>query len=721
MNIHLRPIALGLIAAFGQVPIASAQQTLDTVVVTAHRGTQLLEHATGETVVISSKEIEARQTDRLTDILNTTAGVFVSTGKGPLQTTPGFALRGVPSDRRALVLLDGVAMTDGYAGSVLLGGIPTESIRQTEILFGPMSSLYGGNAMGGVVNYVTRMPTRTEFGFNVGYGNAFESGKAPADVQKAYVYAGTRLDNGLAIRFTGNWGQTNGYRSEWVTGSRPANSTGAIPTSTEMGAGTFLLGQKGDNTWKEHGASLKLEQRVNADFTWRAGWLFQDYHYGYAAPQSFVRRNATGAPFYSVSFAGGDSDYSRQIFHAGFDSKLGIGRLNVLASYTEVASNSFITANATSGTAFGGPGRINDSPSESTTLDSYWNAPLGNHDLTLGYAYRQDTADTKEYNLSNWGNPESKTSLYSRAAGKTYLHGVYLQDNWQIASRLTLQGGLRYDHWLNANGQSSDSAGIYSHAERTASAWSPKLGASWRVTDVFTLRTSAGKAFRAPTVFDLYRSSTLTSYNTLANPALEPETVKSWELGADWRAWNGGEIRATYFYNEIDNLIYLGPRRPGPGGTTVRSRINAGMARTDGVTFSVTHHFDADNRVFANFTYTHSEMLENSAAPSSVGKRLTGLPEKQASLGFETRQGNWLLSSSGRYASKQYNDDANADAAIGVYKAYDAYFVVDSKLSYRFDKALTASLAVSNLLDREYFSYYAAPGRAWFASLTYKY
>lgn len=719
MNIQLRPITLGLIAAFVQPISALAQQTLEPVVVNANRSPLLLEHATGETVVIGRKEIEARQTDRLTDIVNHTAGVFVATGKGPLQTAPGLALRGIPSDRRALVLLDGIPMTDGYAGSVLLGGIPTESIQQAEILFGPMSSLYGGNAMGGVVNFVTRMPTRSEFGFTLGYGNAFETGKAPADVQKAYVHAGSRFDNGLAIRFTGNWAQTNGYRSEWVTGSRPANSTGAIPTTSEIGASTFLLGQKGDNTWREHGASLKLEQRVSADTTWRAGWLLQEYHYGYGVPESFVRSITTGAPLYTVSFAGGDSNYSRQLFHAGFDTMLGIGRLNMLVSHTEVTTNSYIIA--TTGTAFGGPGRISDSPSESTTFDSYWNASLSAHDLTVGYAYRQDSADTKDYNLSNWGNPESKTSLYSSASGKMTLHGAYLQDNWQVAPRLTLQGGLRYDHWLNANGQSTDPSGIYRHAGRTASAWSPKLGFSWRTTDSFTLRGSAGKAFHAPTVYDLYRSSSLSTYNISANPALEPETVKSWEAGADWRAWKGGEIRTTYFNNEINNLIYLGPRQPGPGGKDIRLRINAGKARTTGVTFSATHHFDADNRVFANFTYTHSEMLENAASPSSVGKRLTGLPEKQARIGFETRHGNWQLSASGRYASKQYADDTNADRATGVYKAYDAYFVVDSKLSYRFDKALTASLTISNLLDREYFSYYAAPGRAWFASLAYNY
>jgi len=96
MNIRLRPIALGLLAVFGQPLSALAEQSLEPVFVTANRGPLLLEHATGETVVIGRQEIEARQTDRLTDIVNTTAGVFVSTGKGPLQTTPGFALRGIP-------------------------------------------------------------------------------------------------------------------------------------------------------------------------------------------------------------------------------------------------------------------------------------------------------------------------------------------------------------------------------------------------------------------------------------------------------------------------------------------------------------------------------------------------------------------------------------------------------------------------------------------------
>lgn len=718
MKIGMRPVALGLIAAFGQASALLADEALTPIIVSAARAPLLLEHATGETVVITEREIEARQPQRLTDILDNTAGLFVAPGKGLLQTAPGFALRGMPSDRRSLVMVDGIAMTDGYSGSVLLGGIPPQSVKQAEILFGPMSSLYGGNAMGGVVNFVTRMPKASEFGFDIGYGDAYADGKAPGDVRQTFVHAGTRLANGLSFRVTGNWAKTNGYRSEWVTGNRPAGTHGGIPTTSETGAPTVLLGKKGDNSWEEHGASLKLEQDLGNGTRWRAGWLLQEYGYAYGTPETYLRRNATGLPAYTSAFAGGDSDYRRQIGHAGFESALGVGHLNLLLSHSAVTTNSFIIA-TTGATAFGGPGRINDSPSDSTSLDSYWNATLNHHDLTIGYAYRQDQADARDYTLRNWADADSRSSLYSRAKGKMRLNAAYFQDNWALAPNLTVQGGLRYDHWENSDGLSIDPSGRYPHARRSESAWSPKIGASLRLSERLTLRTSAGQAFHAPTVYDLYRSSSLSTYNISANPALKPETVTAWEAGVDWQPWAGGEIRSTYFHNEITDLIYLGPRQPGPGGKDVRLRINAGKAESSGVTFAITHRFDADNRVFANLTYTDSEMLENQASPTSVGKQLTHLPRKQASIGFDSRRGAWQLAASGRYASKQYSDDGNADKATGVYKAYDAYFVVDARLAYRFSRQLTAALAVSNLFDRDYFSYYAAPGRAWFASLTY--
>lgn len=730
MNTRLSPVAASLLLAFSSVGALGADTDLEPVIVTATRSPMLLEHSTGEVAVVTRKEIEARNPTRLTDTINTLPGVFSATGKGILQPSPGLALRGIPDDRRTLILLDGIPLTDGFSSSALLGGIPVDGIAQAEVLYGPMSSLYGGNAMGGVINFVTAMPKAPEFGFRVGYGNPFESGKGPEAVRKTSLNAGTRLDNDLAVRFAANWAATDGYRGDWVVSStQPASTAGARRITLKDGTAGYLLGKKGQNDWEEHGASLKLEQRLADGARWRLGWMLQEYDYGYGTPQTYLTRTTApvGQPTFGLtdstqaSFAGNSGAYSRQLFHAGFDSDLGIGRLNVLATYSDVATNSLVTP---TGGATSGTGRITQSPSQSLTLDTYWNAALGSHDFTGGIAYREDKADSREYSLGDWSQPASKTALYSQAAGRTTLLAGYLQDNWQVLPRLILQGGLRYDHWSNENGHGLDPTGAKTYVSRTESAWSPKLGAAFRASSDLTLRASAGSAFRAPSIYDLYRSSTFgnintTGYRTLANPALKPETVTTWELGADWKPWNGGELKATYFHNDIQDLIYLGPKT-GSAPNISRSRINAGKAESEGVTLALVHRFDADNRVFANYTRTRSRMLENAASAASVGKQLTFMPDYQASAGFERRHGPWTTSLSGRYASKQYSADDNSDAT-GVPQVYDAYFVADAKVSYRFDKQLSLSLAVDNLLNREYFSYYAAPGRSWFAELSYQY
>lgn len=726
MKIRLSPIAASLCVAFSTAGAGAAEDELAPVVVMATRSPMLLEHATGEVAVVSRREIEARNPTRLTDTINTLPGVFSAPGKGMLQPSPGLALRGIPDDRRTLILVDGVPLSDGFSNSTLLGGIPVGGVTQAEVLLGPMSSLYGGNAMSGVVNFVTTMPKGPEFGFTVGYGDPFVAGKAPAAVQKTTLHGGTRFANDLAVRVVANWAATEGYRGDWVVSSTaPSSTAGAVAISQKDGKAGFLLGKKGNNAWQEDGLSIKLEQGLANGARWRLGWMLQDYDYDYGTPQTYLRRTTSpvGQPTYGLTgttqaqFAGNAGAYSRQLLHAGFDADLGAGRFTLLTSYSDVATNATVTPTAG---ATNGAGRITNSPSQSLTTDAYWNVTLGAHDLTTGVAYRQDQADSREYVLSNWAVAGSKTTLYSQAAGRTKLLAGYVQDNWQLSRQLTVQGGLRYDHWQNEDGHGLDTSGAKTYAARSASAWSPKLGAAFRLRDDFSVRASAGSAFRAPSIYDLYRSSTLSSYSTLANPNLKPETVQTWELGADWKPWNGGEVKVTYFHNDIADLIYLGPK-VGVAPNATRLRINAGKAESQGVTLGLSHRFDADNRVFANVTRTHSEMKENSASPTSVGKHLTFLPEYQASAGFERRHGAWTAALTGRYASKQYGTDDNSDVARGVPQVYDGYFVADTKVSYRFDRNVSLSLSVDNLFNRDYFSYYAAPGRSWFAELSYKY
>ncbi|MBK8524056.1 MAG: TonB-dependent receptor [Betaproteobacteria bacterium] len=174
-------------------------------------------------------------------------------------------------------------------------------------------------------------------------------------------------------------------------------------------------------------------------------------------------------------------------------------------------------------------------------------------------------------------------------------------------------------------------------------------------------------------------------------------------------------MKLTLFANRLNDLVYT------QGSGSTRERINLERAESHGLTAGVSHKFSAATRIFANATLTESEVKKNSAAPLTVGKQLTYVPKTQATIGGDTQIGAWTLAASARYASKQYSTDDNSDKASSAYSGYDAYFVADAKLSYRFDKHTAVSLAIDNLFDREYFSFYPAPRRTWFAELKLDY
>lgn len=718
----LKPGVLALVLAWPACVLAEPE-ALAPIVVTATRNPTPLENAPGQVEVVTATDLEKRNVHRISDAINELPGVFIQTGRGMLQPVQSIALRGIPDEKRTLMLLDGVPLNDGYAGGLNFGGLSVDNLERVEVLYGPMSSLYGGNAMGGVVAYTTRMPKAAEFRLRTGFGDAFDSGKAPEKVRRTSVSAGNRFENGLAVLFGGQWASADGYRTEWVTSTTApaAGVSGATVIPQRNGAPTYLLGDKGRTEWRENNAFLKLEQRLANGDRWRFGWQQQAYSYGQENPQTYLR-NAAGRPTYGSYaqslFVNGDGAYQRDLFNASYETELASGLLTVNAGYSRVSENRYITP---TGNVTGGSGRINDSPTRSHFADAYWNRAFGAHTLTTGVAWRQDRVSNDEYTLSNWVDADTKTTLYASAEGRTTTVGLYAQDDWRLRDDLTAHFGLRHDRWENSDGSIRTPGWPVAsrinrdYPSRSESAWSPKAALIWQVQPALTLRTSLGSAFRAPTVYELYRSARIGSTTYRANPDLKPETVQTWDLGADLKPWGGGELKATLFANRMHDLIYT------LGSGSTRDRVNVERADSHGLTLGLTQKVGSASRLFANATFTDSEVKKHSRATAIEGKRLTFMPKVQATLGGETTVGAWTLAASGRYASKQYSTDDNSDTADHAYSGYDAYFVADAKISYRFDRNVAVSMAIDNLFDREYFSYYPAPRRSWFAELKLDY
>ena len=144
---------------------------------------------------------------------------------------------------------------------------------------------------------------------------------------------------------------------------------------------------------------------------------------------------------------------------------------------------------------------------------------------------------------------------------------------------------------------------------------------------------------------------------------------------------------------------------------------NAGEARSKGFEIEVEQKFDKWLTLFANYTYTDAEITENDAAPETVGKQLTDVPENMYNLGAYVQWGRFSASAIGRYISKRYSSDENLDTVDNVFGSYDPFFVTDVKVSYKLSDMLTLSLSVDNLFDEQYYNYRKQPGTSWYFEL----
>lgn len=151
--------ALAMAAAGLLVPAlpgaaASGTVTLPPIIVTAGRVAQTAEETLASVTVITRRDIERRQTLSVPDLLRGVPGISLSNNGGPGKSTSVF-LRGTNSDH-VLVLIDGVKVGSATLGSTAFEHIPVEQIERIEVVRGPRSSLYGSEAIGGVIQIFTR-------------------------------------------------------------------------------------------------------------------------------------------------------------------------------------------------------------------------------------------------------------------------------------------------------------------------------------------------------------------------------------------------------------------------------------------------------------------------------------------------------------------------------------------------------------------------------------
>lgn len=732
---YIRAVACGMVLAVAPGAVAAQEretEQMETVIVTATRTAKELDSAPGSASVVSRQEIDRKDVLTFDDALKGTAGVMLSRSKGPMDTIANITLRGVPGQNRTLVMVDGVTLNSPFAGSIQSNTIAPGAIERIEVVKGATSSLYGGNAMGGVVNLITRMPTKREFSLTSGFGSALE-GNAPENTRRvAASYGDVLLNDKFRIFLHNDYTGTDGYVTDLVTGTPGSGTTGARPTLTSDGKTTSLLGHKGTNDAWQDNLTVKAEYAFNASTKLLFTFLKSYGEYSYNDPETYMT-DSSGNPYWSssgseYSFLGTYGVSNQNIYALSLETEVAAAKVKAGISYLDQDTNWYVTPSSSTkspvATRDGGPGKLTSTPASALSADVQVTFPVLSWNIvTLGGAFRQSEINGKDYALSDWTDEHDKGQRIGAARGTDRIYALFMQDEIPVLDNLTLYAGFRQDWWetsdgyvLASNASNVVTVGPTSYGSRSESAFSPKGAVVYKPFAGTTLKVSGGKAFRAPSNYELYRTTMMGSSTTYqCNPDLKPERSVTWDGGITQELWQGATVKATYFENFIKDMIY--------STTTgsIREKRNAGRGQSKGVEVEVEQKFGKLLRLFANYTYTNAKITKNSAVPATEGKRMTDIPRNMYNAGADLEYGSLGASVITRYVGKRYGNDTNNDTARHVKGVYDSYITTDVKLRYKLTSWATTSFSVNNIFDEKYFSSTKSPGRSCYGELALRF
>jgi iron complex outermembrane receptor protein len=741
-------LAISLAApAHGQTDAANPDGSA-VVIVTATRSPAGSLSVPASVSVVGEAELRSRHALRLGDVLADVPGLYVrgaAIGAGfPGSGTSVLSLRGIPRTPRTLVMIDGQPLNNALSGGVNVAGIPLDAIARVEVVRGPYSALYGGNAMGGVVNFITAGPDPPLAELRLGAGSLGQRG--------ARLIYRNRYESGLGITLSAGYHESDGYPDSDYVIKQPVAGVAGMPvagaraTASPDGTPAYWVGLKGPRPWTQNHAQLTLHYSPEASTQVSAGFASAAYKVGYAPPETFLR-NAADVPVYAGSVIFNDNGVRRlsiaetdfltatpsrerdlrlfarleQRFDGGSVVRANLGTLRHLFQFAQASAG---LAGYTSG-----PGELTDQPNQRTDFDLSLRTPM-TEDWTLvgGAALNRSSLDRRTVTLGDWRDAGTQGALLNSGRGRSNNAALYLQSEHDFANGVTGYFGGRYDRFETDGEvlQNTAPAFIQAYARRSYDHFSPKLALVWEARRWLSLRGSYGEGFRPPALLDLY--SRTVSPTAVAgvdsvnepSPQLKPERVRSLEFGADAALAGGARVSLTLYTQQLNDLIY----RRRLSATLTRTE-NAGAADVDGVEASA--HWPSGVRglaVFGSLTRQFRyQITSNAAVPASVGKVLTDVPRTLVSLGLQLEREPWSGLLVYREVSHVFGsgDDLNRNVVEGVYGSYDRYAIVSGKLSYRFDPHLSLSLAVDNLTDRQYFVFNKQPGRTLYGELSYRF
>jgi iron complex outermembrane receptor protein len=660
------------------------------------------------------------------------------------------AVRGTSNTQsaRGLVYADGLLLSNllgnSYSFPPRWSMVYPDEIQRVDVIYGPFSALYPGNSLGATILITTRMPKRFEaeadvkaftqhfglFGVNQNFGGTDTTATIGDKIGK--------FSFRLGVHHLENTSQPLSFatlaKSSTPAGAGDTPVSGAYFYNNQNNAPTAVLGVNGEGIERTIQDQFTLRTQYDFTPTVQGAFTLGYWHQSYTSRTQTFLTDANGNPVYSGKVDIGGYEYT--IPAAAFAPSLGSNEnwlyglslrthqatgwnAQAIASYFDVTNSVARTAN--SGAPGNGPGLVTFGDGtgwKTLDLKATWTPPSGDagwrhHALTFGYHYDDYHVDNETFSTANWRDGAA-ASFANAFAGKTRTQALFAQDAWRFLPRWKLVYGARYEDWQAYGGRQAIGAVSLPYPQSSQHHLSPKASLSFDVTDDLLLRASIGRAYRLPTVGELFQGQINGSSIVNNNPGLTAEDDLSKELTAEWTHGNG-LWRVSLFQDDVKNAIFS------QTDTTVIPNVtnfqNIGKVRSRGVEFSYAGE-DVGVRgldLLASLAYTQSKILANTQNPASVGKYFYRIPLWRADLAATYRfNERAAMTVAARYSGRQYNTLANTDSNPDVFGGTSTYTVADARFTFKPTKQSEIGVGVDNLFDARYFVYHPYPGRTFY-------
>lgn len=745
--------------AFANGETAAAPQTLDKLVVTAAGFEQKVVDAPASISVVSREELAKRPYTSLVDALRDVEGIDVGLEATDKNGRATISMRGLPSEY-TLVLIDGRRQSNvgqlypnNFGGGQFSYLPPLDAIERIEVVRGPMSTLYGSDAMGGVINIIPRRNQDSWHG-SLSQGFTVQQDDQFGDARTTDVYlSGPLLKDRVSMAIRGSYYDAKASNPEWDALTLPDGTL--WERSIGFGGGGKSVANTNWNT------GLRLDFRINDDHElwldydvsrqkydnsegqtgtldslaslWRVGNAVipnpsgsgtitrrvVQPRVGYTAYQRYERDQLSLTHQGRYSFGTWQTSLTHsKSNNLGRSLPLTLDeRANLQTLWNDVCQRTGAANNCAAGrgNALGAlnaeemarlqaflPRPLRTMELEGYVLDTMLDLDFGAHTLTVGGQYNNTDMVDGVFGMDGAG-------YRSNTKQKHRMWALFAEDNWSLTDTLTATFGLRYD----------DHNIFGSHV-------SPRGYLVWNATDAWTFKGGVSTGYKTPRPDQLFPG--ITGFGgqgvlpLVGSPNLKPETSTNYELAAYYEGQRWG-LNVTGFINTFEDKIASGGTFPncevaragsgycvdiGPGWaalgySTFTQSVNIDKAETRGVEMAAHVDLLDSLQLRGNYTWTRSEQTSGAQKGLPIAGTTPARHMANASLNWQLNDAISLsLIGEGRY--DRYRDtilDANGASHNRYYQDYTIFHLGGS---WDATPWLTFNARINNLLDKDFVS-----------------